>query len=89
MGLYVLRKQGVNQMAKPSIESKLQALKRGDKVICSNDDLDSLEQDDTLWRMGLRSIPNPNQVGTKDLYIVWAGKEDPEADCRSELGADL
>lgn len=50
--------------------AKLAALLMGQKQICSDEDLNlyhAMEGEIPY----VRSIPNPNQVGTKDAYLCW------------------
>ena len=48
---------------------KIERLLSGEKVICSDQELNSLV--DFNWSNSIASILNPNQIGTKDNYIAW------------------
>lgn len=50
------------------LESKLQRMFTGERVVCSDADLDVLEQSHEV-----RSIPNPRQIGTVDKWLCWIG----------------
>jgi len=40
----------------------------GDKIVCGDKDMNVYEKN--LYDFGLVSIPNPNQCGIKDKYLV-------------------
>lgn len=56
------------------IRDKFKQLLQGDDVVCSDSDLDE------LWKLAnnaskeIRSIPNPNQCGTLDIWLAWIGE---------------
>lgn len=56
------------------LEEKIEKLKNGEEVVMDDAQLDEAEKslpDEMLNH--LRSIPNPDRVGTKDKYLVWVG----------------
>lgn len=74
------------------LEEKIEKLKNGEEVVMDDAQLDEAEKslpDEMLNH--LRSIPNPDRVGTKDKYLVWVGgpKEGyPKTSSRSLRAAD-
>ena len=58
---------------KPTID-KLERMMKGERVVCSETDLDLLSPFDAS--NVIRSIPNPNRVGLKDAYECWIEQRD-------------
>ncbi len=64
-----------------SANRKWERLKAGERVIVSNEELDALAarftDDDgpeaALYFSSVASIPNPQQMGTRDQFIAWIG----------------
>lgn len=54
--------------------TKLAELADGKQVICSDEDLDAMTPFD-LSNI-IRSMPNPQQVGTKDRWLCWIERRD-------------
>ena len=50
---------------------KLMLLKQGQKLVVSDADLDEMLASGDITACEIRTIPNPNRVGTLDVYIAW------------------
>ena len=51
------------------INSKIARIKAGEKVVCSDEDMDAIEASDI--GLSVRSVVNPQQVGTKDRWLAF------------------
>lgn len=49
-----------------ALQIKFEKLLQGERVICSDADLDVLEQEGEI-----RSVRNPRQIGTLDRWVCW------------------
>jgi hypothetical protein len=53
--------------------NKIQAFKRGERMIVSGAWLDVLSDLDPDLACKVKSIPNPDRVGLLDQYVAWIG----------------
>jgi hypothetical protein len=54
-----------------TVQDKLEALKRKERIITNDDEMDAMIDLDGDTMNSVRSIPNPNRVGFRDQYIAW------------------
>jgi hypothetical protein len=56
------------------LKDKCDRMLLGERLIFSNDQLDEL----LPYRISdlIRSLPNPNRLGTKDTYVAWIDHKD-------------
>ncbi len=54
---------------------KLERMKRGETVITNDAEMDEMSASGDEAAHTIRSLPNPNQIGTQDQYEAWIGEE--------------
>lgn len=52
-------------------QAKLDAMKRGERVITNEEQMEEMMRLESETMDDVRSIPNPNRVGVKDQYVAW------------------
>lgn len=57
------------------IEHRKACLLAGERVITNDAELDIIQADDQFPHV--LSLPNPNRVGTLDVYVAWISPQKP------------